>query len=81
MDTLTVVPYPSKETVNEWLDEMENKFNRLRIPRHRRFAATPLLVEGNLNVYTLKIITKFVPLMIFMKFYYQVLIQIIIVHL
>ncbi|CAF5118353.1 unnamed protein product, partial [Rotaria sp. Silwood1] len=37
--------FSGEQDVTAWLDETEDKFNRLLIPRHLRFQAIPLLVE------------------------------------
>ena len=49
-DTLILqhfIPFSGKQAVNHWLDETEGKLNQLKISRHLRFEAIPLLVEGN----------------------------------
>ena len=40
------MPFTGRQNVILWLDETEMKFNRFRIVRNLRYAAIPLLVEG-----------------------------------
>ena len=40
------IPFTRQQNVIQWLDETEMKFNRFRIVRNLRYAAIPLLVEG-----------------------------------
>ena len=39
-------PFSGSEDIIEWLDDTEAKFNKLKISRNQRFAATPLLITG-----------------------------------
>ena len=41
------IPFSGKQDVNLWLNETEEKFNRLFISRNLRFTAVPLLVKGH----------------------------------
>ncbi|CAF1201881.1 unnamed protein product [Rotaria sordida] len=48
------VPFSGKQSVNQWLDETESKFNQFKISRHLRFESISLLVEGDAKRFYIK---------------------------